>query len=161
MENKRLLTIENAKIFIRNFAGKQSKFNPPGKRYFCVFLPEDIAPALEEDGWNIKWTKPRDPDEGPKPYIQVAVGYENYPPKVWLVCGKSKTLLDEESISSLDYAEIEKVDMTINPYSWNANGKTGIKAYLKKMYVTVVQDDLDMKYRDLGEEDDDDVPWND
>lgn len=155
------LKIENARIFFRNFSGKQTKFNPPGKRNFCVYIPEDAAEVMAEDGWNIKYTKPRDEDDEPRPYTQVAVGYEKYPPKVWLISGKSKTLLDEETVSSLDYAEIENVDLVIRPYSWNANGKSGVKAYLKKAYITVVQDDLDMKYRDFNEDDDGDLPWDD
>ena len=61
----------------------------------------------------------------------------------------------------MDYAEIQNVDLIIRPYTWDVSGRRGIKAYLKKLYITVVQDDLEMKYRDLDEDDDDDVPWKD
>lgn len=158
MENNQIV-FENAHIFWRNFAGKEGKFNPAGRRNFCLEVPDEVAEQMREDGWNIKTIPPRDEDGAPLNYIQVAVTFGQYPPKVWLISGKSKTLLDEEAIASLDYAEIQNVDLAIRPYTWEVRGDKGIKAYLKKLYVTVVQDDLDMKYRDMAE--DDDVPWVD
>lgn len=155
------ITFENARIMFRNFAGKESKFNPAGRRNFCLVVPNDIVEQLSEDGWNVKTLSPRDPDDEPIYYIQVAVSFGAYPPKIWLIAGKSKTLLDEEAVSSLDYAEIENVDLIIRPYTWEVNGRGGIKAYLKKMYVTIVQDDLEMKYKDMEEPEDDDLPWRD
>lgn len=161
MSNNEQVTIKNARIIFRNFAGKASKFNAAGSRNFCVIIPDDEAVKMAEEGWNIKRLRPRDEDEEPPYYIQVSLSYSNYPPKVWLIAGNSKTLLDDETISSLDYAEIENVDLIIRPYNWELRGQTGKKAYLKKMYVTVVQDDLDLKYKDLEMDDGDDVPWND
>lgn len=160
MENNQVV-FENARILFRNFAGKEGKFNPAGRRNFCLVIPVDIVDKMKEDGWNVKSLPPRDPDDDTLYYIQVSVAYGAYPPKVWLVSGKSKTLLDEESIAALDYAEIENIDLIIRPYTWEVNGRGGVKAYLKKMYVTVVQDDLEMKYRTMEEAEDDDLPWND
>ena len=162
MSNNDQVTIKNARIIFRNFAGKASRFNAAGARNFCVIIPEDKVEEMVNDGWNIKRLRPRDEDELPPAYIQVSLSFSNYPPKVWLIAGKSKTMLDDETIASLDYAEIENVDLIIRPYTWEVRGETGKKAYLKKMYVTVVQDDLDLKYKDFGIEDDnDDVPWED
>ena len=154
MDNNNQIIFENAHIFWRNFAGKESKFNPAGRRNFCLEVPSDLAEKMAEDGWNVKVMPPRDEDGEPMHYIQVSVAFGSYPPKIWLVSGKSKTLLDEDMVSSIDYAEIQNVDLIIRPYTWDVGGRTGLKAYLKKMYVTVVQDDLEMKYRDVDEDDD-------
>ena len=81
--------------------------------------------------------------------MQVAVSYKNRPPKVVLISSKGQTLLDEDKINMLDWAEIENVDLTINPSRWDVNGRKGIKAYLRSIYVTIVEDELDQKYSNV------------
>ena len=140
--------IENADIGFRNFSGKEGKFNPEGRRNFCWFMESDVANQLQEDGWNIKWLDPKEEGDEPRPYMQVGVTYANFPPNIVMVTSHGKTLLDDSSINILDWAEIEKVDMVIRPYEWAVNGKTGMKAYVKQMYVTIVEDPLADKYYD-------------
>lgn len=153
------ISVENARIIFRNFAGKATKYNPEGKRNFCLVVDNDLADKLKEIGWNIKYLNPRDPDEMPQAYLQVSVAFENFPPNVFMIAGGKKTKLNEETINVLDYAEIENIDLIIRPYQWELpSGKSGVKAYLKNMYVTIVENEFEAKYRDL-EEAEEDLPF--
>lgn len=140
------LTVRDAKICYKNFSGKAGKFSPEGRRSFCLILDSEEARKLQDDGWNVRIREPRDAGEDEFCTLQVFVRFDNVPPRIYLISNGKKTELDENSINVLDYADIQKIDMTITPYHWEAAGKTGIKAYIKTMYVTIVVDELAAEY---------------
>ena len=147
MERKRLeFTIENARIGFRNFEGAEGKYNPKGNRNFVVFLPTDIAKEMEKDEFRIKWLTNDAEYEEPQAILQVAVAFGNYPPNVVLVSNGRMSRLDETNINTLDFADLETVDLIVRGYSWSAQGKTGVKAYLKTGYFTLRVDELASKY---------------
>lgn len=143
------IAIENARIIFRNFAGEASQFNARGDRNFCVLINNDEATALANDGWNIRYLKPKDPDEQPQAYLKVKVNFGQVPPTVLLVTSKNKKRLTEDNIDVLDWAELKQVDLIIRPYNWEVNGKSGVKAYLKSGYFTIMEDEFASKYEDL------------
>jgi hypothetical protein len=139
--------VEDAPIIFRNFAGKESQFNREGDRNFAVILPDDIALKMLEDGWNVRYLESREKgDDQLTPYISVAVSFRNRPPRVILLTSTTRTQLDEESVEILDWADIQTADLIARGYEWNVNGKTGVKAYLQSLFVTIEEDALERKY---------------
>lgn len=155
------MIFRNCRICYRNFSGKATKFTPEGRRSFSVVLDEDTAKNLLDSGWNIKMKPGRDEGDPMFCTLPVTVRFDVLPPRVYLISEKVKTELDEDSVNVLDYAEIEKIDLTINPRHYDVNGKTGIKAYLKAMYVTVVQDELAAEYSEFDDPCSRDYPRDD
>ena len=146
------ITIENARIFFKDFSAA-GPFAGGMKRTFCVEIPEDMVENLQRDGWNVKSRESRNDPDAVIWYLKVEASYRARPPKVVCILNltRRKVFLNEQTIDSLDYVEILNVDLTINPYVWEAKGNTGVKAYLGTMYVTIAEDPLDAKYAD-GEE---------
>lgn len=145
------VVMEGVRIIFRNFEGKEGMYNQKGSRNFAVILDEDTAQAMAADGWNVRRLKPRETDEEPTetPYLTVNVSYKNRPPIVVMIGARGRTNLTESEVEILDWVDIANVDLIVSPYEWNVNGKTGISAYLRSIYVTVNEDELALKYADV------------
>lgn len=150
MPRENQLILEDAKLLYRNFTGKEGPYNREGDRNYCVFLDPQLAEQMGRDGWNIKFTKPREEGDEALPYLQVSVNFKGRPPQIFMLnpVTKSRDLLEERDLPQLDSADIVKTDMIINPYHYNVNGKQGISAYCEALYVTIDPDPLALKYAD-------------
>lgn len=153
MADDNTVLMEGVRIIFRNFEGKEGQYNRAGDRNFAVLLDTGVAEAMATDGWNVKWLKPREDDEeevSPQAYLQVTANFDKgRPPRVVMITSRGRTNLDEDTVDMLDWADIMNVDMIIRPYEWSVNGKTGIKAYLQSIYVTVEEDALERKYSEM------------
>lgn len=159
------VTIENAQLIFKNFTGREGQFNEEGVRSVGCILPDDIAEVMKEDGWNVKYLKPREEGDLPKPWVPIAVSYRNRPPRVVLIAKRInqvtqeleqvRTAIGEDLVQMLDFADMANVDLIINPFQWGPNnrGETGVKAYLKSIYVTIRMDALEEKYAAIPEVD--------
>lgn len=159
-----ILTIENAELAFRNFAGKEGQYNKEGDRNFCILLDEDNVKAVENAGYTgVKRLKPREEGELGTAYIQVAVNFKGRPPKLSLINSKGRTHITESECEILDWVDIANADVIINPYPWAVSGKSGVKAYLKNLVITIDEDELDRKYADIpdidADHEDGEVPF--
>lgn len=146
---KGILQIDDARIIYRNFSGIGSKFNREGDRNFSIIIEDqDIADELVKNGWNVKIKPPRDEDDTPFMTLPVKVKFNDRGPIVYLITGKRKNELDEESIGILDNVDILGVDLDLRAYDWEVNGKAGRTAYLQSICVTQEVDRFAERYAD-------------
>ena len=144
------LIIEDAKIHFRNFSGRETKFNPAGRRNFVVEIDPSIVNELRADGWLVKdWYSGTGEGEVKGYTLTAHLNFGNYPPKVMLVAGKKLISLDENTVGQLDSADITLVDLDLRPYEWEPGH---IKAYVRSMYVTIRPCAFDDKYNFSDEE---------
>ncbi len=149
-KNDGTIMMEGVKIIFRNFRGEESQFNREGDRNFGVLIDDTLASQLIDDGWNVKFLKNDDADEGeaPQAWLPVAVSWKGRAPTVIAIGDKTenRTHLQEHEVEAMDWYDIVNTDLIVRPYSWEVNGKTGVKAYLKSIYVTYEEDELQIKY---------------
>ena len=145
-----------AQLIFCNFSGKPTKFNTQGgKRDFGVVLDRETADRLSKEGWNVKsyLSKYAEPDDEPTLYLPVEMRFDYFPPNVWFITSRNRTRLVEETVGMLDsmLGDIRNVDLVVRPYNWgpNARGESGVKAYVKNMYVEVEEDEFFDKYADI------------
>lgn len=145
------LVIEEAQLTYLNFEGREDTFNKAGDRNFSVILNPELAQQMIDDGWNVKVREPQDEGDPPFYYIQVAVGYKFKPPQIYTLTAQTRvrSVVGESEVANLDYADYTNVDLIIRGREWEVNGKTGVKAYLKKMFMTLNEDALDLKYAEF------------
>lgn len=143
------ITMEDVRIIYRNFAGREGRYNKKGERSFSVVLPFDVAEDLAKQGLNVKFP-PESDDRELLPHLSVKLNFEGrVPPNIVQITSRGRTTLDEDTCAILDYADIKHVDLIVNPWQWEVNGNTGIAAYLKSIYVTIEEDELELKYADI------------
>ena len=107
-----------------------------------------MADELIKEGWNVKVKPPRDEEDEPFMYLPVKVKFNDRGPNCYLVSGRHRTRLDEDSIECLDNIDILSVDLDIRPYDWEVNDKTGRTAYLQTINVTQQVDRFAERYED-------------
>lgn len=145
--NRNSIVIEDTHILFSNFSGRPDKYNPNGgKRNFSIVLDPKIAQDLSDRGWHTRTLRPREEGDEPTSYLNVNVRFDVRPPKVFMITDSgNKVALNEATIGELDYADIERVDVALNPYEYQP-GKVSV--YLDELYAKLAPDPLGDKYRD-------------
>lgn len=145
------LVIKNARITLKNFSGRQKRYNDEGDRNFAVYLSEEDATFLAGEGWNVRYFSPREGEENGKAFLKIAVAFGKYPPKIVLIDRGKRDILDENTVHRLDSLELEEINLAIRPYPWEVRGQKGIKGYLKTLYARVVVDEFEGLYEEGDE----------
>jgi hypothetical protein len=149
------LTVYNATLMFKNFQGLEKPFNPAGHRNFSLMVGPEDAEAMIADGWNVKYLKPRpgdDPNEPLQAHLPVKVRMDSHrPPVIVMVTSRGRQRLDAEMVGALDFVVMTNVDITINPSWFDFNGRQGYTAYCSRLYVTIEENPLDLKYAELTE----------
>lgn len=140
---------ENVTLMFRNFSGVAGRYNPAGSRNFSILIDPEVADQMARDGWNVKQCSPKNSGDPILYHLPVAVSYKKRPPKIVLIGSKGKTLLSEDDLSVMDFSSFVNVDVSVNPYVYNFDGHSGIKAYLDSMWATIYEDELELKYQDV------------
>lgn len=156
------LTLDD--LFRINFAGRVTEMNENGYKQFNLKIyDEELAAKLDADGWNIFHTKESERYGDPVAALPVEIRYhyeedlKYLNPKIYKCTarhdgGKPRpVLLTEDLIPDLEKDEIVNIDLWITPSYWKKNGKSGIKAYVDSMWVTIEEDDIRSKY-DWGDD---------
>lgn len=140
-------------IFATNFAGdpEVDRFGDSRRKANLLIPSREQAMALIDEGVKVRATRPRQDDDPdtfePEYFVPILLKFRTkdgtavkYPPKVYLVSGRSKTLLDEESVGILDHVHVKNVNVVLNPYVYD-HTKDGISLYVRTMYVEQAEDD--------------------
>lgn len=150
------ITIRDADIIWKNFAGEERQFNAEGARNFSIRLTAEQAEEMAANRWNVKPIKkrPGDEDEEQFYHLPVAVSYKIKPPRCYLLSNidpdtneaRSKTMIGEGLVGLFDQLESTRVDVTLSAYDWEMRGQTGRKAYLQILFFTMWEDELEKEY---------------
>jgi len=116
-----LTGITNEQIRSRNFAGaeKRSKINPAqvvnsaGRRNFCIELTPEVAQELIAYGCDVKYTRPRDANDEPKPFVQINLSYMYRAPEVHEIANGVDNVLDEAHVEELDRVEFGNLELLL------------------------------------------------
>lgn len=127
------LEFENAQIGLKNFEGREGRYNKEGERSFVIFLTEEQANDLIGRGLNVKPPK-YDEDGNPlgRPFIKVKVRFDVRPPEIFFSRGEKdddgrfviKPLIPTE-VRTLDKVDLDFVDLRVNVREWD-KGKFSI-----------------------------------
>lgn len=147
---KKELILEGVTIIFRNLEGRGDRFNRAGNRNFSVLIDDPVtALRLQSQGWNVKSSKPKNPDDRVYWYLPVTVNLSGNT-KVYLVTDQC-VLLKEDDVYLVDEMELSHADLILRAFDWEVNGKTGRKAYMNTGYFVARIDKFARKYQGMGD----------
>ena len=127
-----------AQIGLRNFEGREGRFNKDGERSFAIFLTEEQAIELINQGLNVK--PPKFDEEGNqlgRSFLKVKVRFDIMPPEIFFSRGEEDEngkiiikILPTSELRTLDNADLEYCDLKVNVREWSKGPNKGKSIYL-------------------------------
>lgn len=149
------ILFHSCRIVYRNLSGRIDEYNERGDRSFAIVIEDpELADKLEEDGWRIKRKPPREEGDPDFVTLKVFVKYDYRPPKIYIQSGDVKTLLNEDQLNEVDFADITDVKVSVTPYRGKNSRDGKWTAYCRTMIVFVEEEDF------ADDFDDDEVPFD-
>lgn len=143
----------------KNFSGeKRGKFAPAHPN-FDIYIPEELANELRDEGVRVKLTEPRDQGDQVKYRVNIKVNMDYYvTPEVYIRNGSDKEYLTEDSLYILDRKTITYGEMIAK---LNHNQQTeGVAAlYANVLGVKVLANPFDAKWAEEESPEDDGLPF--
>lgn len=148
-------TVKNTRfIYQTNFTGAPSRFNPKGEKPNAnIVLDEETAAMLLDAGFRVKTTKPKDDDVEyiPEHYLNLKCSFGGLAdPDIRMIpCPPGEDpkecqqiQLTADTVCNIDEARVVRVDVSFADY----HHRMGVSAYIRKMRVVVVPDELDLEW---------------
>lgn len=142
------VTIEGTKLMFRNFAGAKTQYNREGDRNFHVVIDKDTADKMDKDDWFIKINEPKNEGDEVKYTVKVRIG-ENDEPSVYVIGENKKPVrFNKGQFKRIDRLNIVDVDVVFHQAAstFEYHGREYHSAYLDKIFINILEDDLDKKY---------------
>jgi hypothetical protein len=155
MANTQQLTLENVRVIFPNFGGRVTDHNKLGSREFSALLDPEVGAELASQGWNVKFPAEDKPNQNTFLPVTLSNGPTVQPwIKIVLVNNGHGTIVqpdDVEQLAMLDNVTPgARANLILNPYNWTVGSSSGIKAYVKKIYIYL--DDVDPEFAPHMEE---------
>jgi len=158
----------HCRLMYRNFEGRPTRVNPNGGKRACsIRLDEEAALILRDQfGLYVKQNEVRSEGEQPDWHMPIEARYDPKfavrDPKIVLITTATngrpvQTLLTEATIGIIDHSDITDCNVTVRVRNWNVMDKSGCKAYLRAMDITVYQDAVEQRIANMNFDDGDTV----
>lgn len=142
------VTIEGTRLMFRNFAGAKTQYNREGDRNFHVVIDAETAAKMDKDDWFIKVNAPKNEGDDTIYTIKVRIGEKDEPPVYVIGENKKPIRLHKAQFKRIDRLNIINVDVVFHQANgtFEYQGREYHSAYLDKIYINILEDDLDKKY---------------
>jgi hypothetical protein len=127
-------------------------FNNEGDHNFTVSLPPELGEKLKSEGWNVKTYEAREEGDPPEYTLEIKISYKFNPPKIYFIKNDRKVRIwDERDLADVTRAATKQVNVVFTPSRWERNGRSGITAYVRELYVEIRESRFADKYKDFEE----------